>query len=85
MPGNELYFVVLPIIHLQTGLTEQILTLLPGRNFATQFFPDEVEAYVTMFDRRIKYLTGGHVMGYSLRREQTAEGRVVVQVVQNVE
>ena len=45
---NELYLTVLPIIHMGQafGLTEQVLTLFPDRNFATEFFPDEVEGYV---------------------------------------
>ncbi len=81
---NELYFVVLPLIHLSNGLTEQTLTLLPGRDFATEFFPEEVPGYVAMFTNRIKYLTGGHVVGYDLHQEKTSNGRVIVKVVQNV-
>jgi hypothetical protein len=84
MPSNELYFVVLPLINLRSGLTEQTLTLLPGRDFATEFFPDEVEEYLTIFKNRIKHLTGGHVIGYDLHQEKTDDGRVVVRVVQNV-
>jgi hypothetical protein len=84
MPSNQLYFVVLPLMSLRTGNTEQTLTLLPNRDFATEFYPDEVQAYLTMFQNRIKYLTGGHVTGYELRQEKTADGRVVVRVTQNV-
>jgi hypothetical protein len=81
---NELYFVVLPLIHLSTGLTEQTLTLLPNRDFATEFFPDEVEGYIAMFRNRIKYLTGGHVIGYDFEIQNAPNGRVVVRVLQNV-
>ena len=84
MSSNELYFVVLPLIHLSNGLTEQTLTLLPNRDFATEFFPEEVDGYLAMFTNRIKYLTGGHVTGYDLHQEKTDEGRVVIRVVQNV-
>jgi hypothetical protein len=84
MPSNELYFVVLPLIHLSTGLTEQTLTLLPNRDFATEFFPEEVEGYLAMFTNRIKYLTGGHVIGYDLKQVDAGNGRVVVRVFQNV-
>jgi hypothetical protein len=84
MPSNELYFVVLPLIHLSNGLTEQTLTLLPGREFATEFFPDELKGYLAMFTNRTKYLTGGHVIGYDLHEEQTGNGRVIVKVIQNV-
>lgn len=88
MPSNELYFVVLPLIHLETdkfGRTEQVLTLLPDRSFATQFFENEVEGYVSTFQNRTKILTGGHVSGYEIYQEKLANGRVIVRVVQNVQ
>ena len=82
---NELYLVVLPLVHVSSGLTEQTLTLLPGKDLATEFFPDEVDQYLEMFrDRSNKYLTGGHVTGYEFHKENTPEGRVIVRVVQNV-
>jgi hypothetical protein len=84
MPSNELYFVVLPLISLRTGVTEQTLTLLPDRTFATEFFPDEVGGYLKMFQTRLKELSGGHVTGYDLVPENTDDGRVIVRVVQNV-
>ena len=90
MPTNELYLAVLPIIHVSTnqalgyGLTEQILTVFPDRNFATEFFPDEVDGYIQTFKNREKYLTGGHVTGWDVRKEPTADGRVIVRVVQHV-
>ena len=83
--SNELYLVVLPLIHVSSGVTEQTLTLFPDKNMATEFFPDEVETYVTMFlSRANKYLAGGHVTDYTVHREQTALGRVIVRVIQNV-
>ncbi len=84
MPSNELYFVVLPLIHLSNGLTEQTLTLLPDRAFATEFFSDEVESYIVMFKNRIKFLTGGHVTGYNVEPKDVGNGRVIVRVLQNV-
>jgi len=33
MPSNDLYLVVLPLIHISSGLVEQTLTLLPNRDF----------------------------------------------------
>jgi hypothetical protein len=82
---NELYLVVLPLVHISSGLTEQVLTLLPNREFATEFFPDEVSGYVTMFRNRAdKYLTGEHVVGYAFDQQPTATGRVIVRVTQNV-
>jgi hypothetical protein len=82
--NNILYLVVLPLIHLDTGKVEQTLTLLPDRTFATEFFPDEVQGYVLMFQARIKYLTGGRVTGYSLTQQDATNGRVVVKVEQYV-
>jgi hypothetical protein len=87
MPRNELYLVVLPLIHMgrnEFGRTEPILTLLPGRDFATEFFPDEVEGYIATFRNRLNFLTGGHVAGYEIHQEPTDDGRVVVRVIQNV-
>jgi hypothetical protein len=85
---NELYFAVLPMIHMgesNYGLTEQILTLFPDRSLATLFPADEVNSYMTTFRNRAdKYLSGGHVRGYELHPEPTEDGRVLVRVTQNV-
>lgn len=82
---NELYLTVLPLVHLDTGLTEQTLTLFPDRSFATEFFEDEVELYVSMFKTRAnKYLIGGHVAAYEFHQESNGDGRVIVRVVQSV-
>jgi len=91
MPSNDLYLAVLPLIHISQnrvvgfGLTEETLTLFPDREFATEFFPDEVDGYIATFENRAdKYLTGGHVIGYQCIKEPTDDGRVIVRVVQNV-
>ncbi len=87
MPSNELYLVVLPIIHLTQafGLTEQILTLLPGREMATEFYRDEVDGYIATFKNRAnQYLIGGHVKRYDAELQDIGDNRVVVKVVQVV-
>jgi hypothetical protein len=88
MPSNYLYLAVQPLIHLDDdfygGTTEQVLTLYPDKNFATEFFPDEVDKYIALFQNRSKHLTGGHVKEYKIFQEKTLDGRVIVQVVQNV-
>ena len=85
MSSNELFLVVLPLIHLDTGLTEQVLTLVSQRDSATEFFPDEVGTYISFFEGRAnKYLTGGHVTGYGLDQEVLENGRIIVRVTQNV-
>lgn len=85
MPSNELYLVVLPLIHTSSGVVEEVLTLLPDKEFATAFFPDEVAKYVAIFTGRAsKYLTGGHVTGYQIHQEDAADGRFIVRVIQDV-
>jgi len=81
---NELYLTVLPMVHMNTGATEQVLTLTPDRNFATEFFADEVDNYVNFFQRRTQYFVGGHVESYTLAKEKTIRGLFVVRVTQNV-
>jgi hypothetical protein len=87
MATIELYLAVLPMVHLginQYGLTEQVITLLPDPKQATEFFPDEVQDYLNIFDRRTQYLVGGHVTGYSFEKIVTPNNRVVVKVYQHV-
>ena len=87
MATNDLYLAVLPLIHLgqsNFGRTEETLTLFPDRNFATEFFPDEVESYLATFKNRIQYLVGGHSKSYDVFPENTDDGRVIVRVTQHV-
>ena len=84
---NNLYLAVLPMIHMgetNFGFTEQVLTLLPDRNFATEFHADEAEKYVQLFKNRLGHLTGGNVVGYSFEIEPTDDDRVIVRVDQSV-
>ena len=82
--SNELYLVVMPMISLANGKAEQYLTLMGGKDFATEFFPDEVGQYELMFKNRTQYFEGGHVKGYEFNHEPTDSGRVIVKVTQNV-
>lgn len=85
---NELYLTVLPMIHMGepgSRSTEQILTLFPDKSFATVFFRDEVQDYISTFKSRAdRYLSGGHVAGYDCQQEVVEDGRVIVKVIQNV-
>jgi hypothetical protein len=93
MLTNDLYLTVLPLVHVTPnqvmgyGLTEQTLTLFPDPEFATLFFPDEVDAYIEIFQSRAeKYLSGGHVKGYQFFKLPGADGkRLIVKVIQSVE
>jgi hypothetical protein len=76
---NVLYFSVFPQIVVSGtsfGRTEQVLTLVPDRNFASAFFPEEVDTYIQVFRNREGYLVGGHVAGYDStfeRRSMSSE------------
>lgn len=82
---NELYLCVLPLVHLGTGATEQVMTLLADRKLATAFTPDTVDMFALMFETRANaYLKGGNVTGYEFRRLTEPNGRIIVQVLQHV-
>jgi hypothetical protein len=88
---NELFLAVLPLVHVTAspyfgfGLTEQTLTLFPDRSFATQFFADEVDNYILVFQSRAeKFLLGGHSKRFEFFKEEESNGRVIVRVVQYV-
>ncbi len=88
MISNVLYFTVLPQIAVSGtsfGHTEQVLTLLPDKQFASAFFPEEVDTYIQVFKNREIYLVGGHVAGYNIEKEPASGGRYYVRVTQNVQ
>jgi len=87
MPHNILYLAVLPVVHMgrQFGLTEQILTLFPSKELATQFSTEEVEGFISTFERRAnEYLVGGNVLSYQFEKFPAGNNRVIVRVIQNV-
>ena len=64
---------------------EQVVTLFPIRELATEFFEEEAYEYLREFQAVAdKHLVGGHVIGYEYGLEKTDDGRFVVQVIQNV-
>lgn len=85
--NNVLYFAVFPQIAVSGtsfGRTEQVLTLVPDKNFASAFFPEEVDTYIQVFRNRLGHLVGGHVTGYEIAKEQAGGGRLYVRATQNV-
>jgi hypothetical protein len=84
---NELYLAVLPMIRMFDSPlpVEEFLTLYPDRNFATNFFPDEVDFFLNLIKRRSGNLTGGHVVRYEFSVEPTEDGRKIIKVIQIVE
>jgi hypothetical protein len=85
---NVLYFAVFPQIVVSGtsfGRTEEILTLVPDKNFASAFFPNEVDTYIQVFNNRQSYLVGGHVTGYEIAKEPASGGRFYIRATQHVE
>jgi hypothetical protein len=69
----------------ERGRTEQVITLYPSRGFATEFFPNEVDEFLLLFQQSAeRYLSSGHVISYEFFKEPTKDGRVIVKVIQNV-
>jgi hypothetical protein len=86
---NELYLTILPLVHFSKFFAgesiEEVMTLVPDRNFATEFFPDEVDNYIRTFKSAAEEkFTGGHVKSYKFEKKTTEEGRIYVVVTQNV-
>jgi len=91
MPGsNELYLAVLPLIHISNnhilgfGLTEEVLTLFPHRDFAGKFAERDADVAIQTFLARQKYLTGNAVIGYDLFKEPVPGGLFIVRVIQHI-
>ena len=86
MQQNILYLATLPLFHLGPGIprAEEVFTLYPDRDFATQFFPDELNRYKDTFKFLVQQLKGGHVIGYDFIEEDAGNGRIILQVIQNV-
>jgi hypothetical protein len=85
---NVLYFSVFPQIVVSGtsfGRTEQVLTLVPDKSFASAFFPEEVDTYIQVFQNRQGHLVGGHVAGYDFAKEPASGGRFYVRALQHVE
>jgi hypothetical protein len=88
----DLYLAVIPLVHISTdtpflrqGMTEQVLTLFPSKDFATEFYPEQVQGYIDLFrSNALSHLVGGRITGYDFVREETEEGLVIVKVIQNV-
>ena len=90
LPGsrdNELYLAVLPLVHYSRFFAgeryEEVMTLVPDRNFATEFLPNEVDRYIQTFRNAAEEKLGGPVRLYHYEKRNTADGRVYVVVMQH--
>jgi len=90
LPGsrdNELYLAVLPLVHYSRFFAgeryEEVMTLVPDRNFATEFLPNEVDRYIQTFRNAAEEKLGGPIRLYHYEKHNTADGRVYVVVMQH--
>jgi hypothetical protein len=82
-----LYAAVIPLVHLteRFGLTEQVMTLFPDKNFATFFSPGEVDGYLmTLKNRAETHLKGGNITAYEFSKEPAGNGMFIIKVIQHV-
>lgn len=85
MADNVLYLAALPLFYVgPMPRAEEAFTLYPERDFATQFFPDELDRYLPKLSGLILQARGGRVQGYDIFQEDAGNGRVIVRVVQHV-
>ena len=85
VPGdNALYLAVLPLVHYSrhfAGETfEEVMTLVPDRNFATEFLAGDVDRYIQTFRNAAEEKFGGPVRRFKYDKHPTPDGRVVVVV-----
>ena len=66
---DDLYLAVLPLVHYSRHFAgeryEEVMTLVPDRNFATEVRPDEVDKYIETFRNAAEEKFGGPVRRYA--------------------
>jgi hypothetical protein len=85
VPGdNDLYLAVLPLVHYSRHFAgesfEEVMTLVPDRNFATEFKVEEVDRYIQTFRNAAEEKYGGPVRRFKYEKNPTPDGRVYVVV-----
>jgi hypothetical protein len=85
---NDLYLAVLPLVHYSRFFAgeryEEVMTLVPDRNFATEFAANDVDRYIQTFKNAAEEKYGGPVRLYNYNKYEADDGRVYVVVTQNV-
>ncbi|HEY6267239.1 MAG TPA: hypothetical protein VIX11_02990 [Candidatus Acidoferrum sp.] len=90
IPDNALYLAVLPLVHYSkffAGETyEEVMTLVPDRNFATEFLSHEADKYIETFRTAARPKLTGRIERdkFLFTKYQTENGRVYVVAIQNV-
>ena|SRR5271163_51531 len=81
---GDLFIAVLPLVHYSrhfAGVTyEEVMTLVPDRNFATEFQPQDVDKYIYTFREAAEEKFGGPVRKFHYSKHPTEDGRVFVVV-----
>jgi hypothetical protein len=81
---NDLYLAVLPLVHYSRHFSgerfEEVMTLVPDRNFATEFSADVVDIYIYTFKNAAEEKYGGPVRLFNYEKYLTNDGRVYVVV-----
>jgi hypothetical protein len=81
---GDLYLAVLPLVHYSRNFAgerfEEVMTLVPDRNFATEFEPNAVSVYIQTFKNAAEEKFGGPVRRFKYEPYATNEGRVYVVV-----
>jgi hypothetical protein len=81
---DDLYLAVLPLVHYSRHFAgesfEEVMTLVPDRNFATEFSAVDVDRYIQTFRNAAEEKYGGPVRRFKYEKYPTPDGRVYVVV-----
>jgi hypothetical protein len=81
---NDLYLAVLPLVHYSRHFAvetyEEVMTLVPDRNFATEFRVEEAGQYIQTFRNAAEEKFGGPVRRFNYETYDAGNGRVYVVV-----
>jgi hypothetical protein len=85
VPGdNDLYLAVLPLVHYSRHFSgerfEEVMTLVPDRNFATEFSPVDVDTYIQTFRNAAEEKFGGPIRRFAYTKYSTDDDHVFVVV-----
>lgn len=85
VPGdNDLYLAVLPLVHYSRHFAgesfEEVMTLVPDRNFATEFSAADVDRYIQTFRNAAEEKYGGPVRRFKYEKHLAPDGHVYVVV-----
>lgn len=81
---GDLYLAVLPLVHYSRFFAgerfEEVMTLLPERNFATEFLRNDAPLYIQTFRNAAEEKYGGPVRRFNYTAYDAGNGKVYVVV-----